>query len=144
MSLNKEGEPKGSLSFETNLFSPGHIGCTIGVQKAITDAVTQGKYKLEEEEETKIIRATTEVVVTRHCAGDWGDLHEEDKEQNNEALSTDPGERRRLFSKYAMMIHGATTDDKTFSLVFTHEPRDVYVITEANRSVTTILFPDEY
>jgi len=144
MALNKEGEVMGNLDFETDLFSPGHIGCTAGVRDAITKAVTQGKYTLGEEEETEIIRATTQTIVARHCAGDWGDLDEEDKEQNNKALGADPEKRGRLFSKYTMMIHGADTDVKNFSLVFTHTPKDVYVITEADRFVTTILFPDEY
>ena len=59
----------------------------------------------------------------RHCNGDWGDLCDEDKETNEYALKH--GER--LFSKYEY-------DNDT----------SIYIITEWNRSVTTILFPHEY
>ena len=59
----------------------------------------------------------------RHCNGDWGDLCEEDKEMNERALKYGDD---RLFSKYV---------DGNY---------DIYIITEWDRSVTTILFPDEY
>ena len=60
---------------------------------------------------------------SRHCNGDWGDLCEEDKNENESALRN--GER--LFSKYN--YNGDTS---------------IYIITEWDRSVTTILFPSEY
>ena len=61
-------------------------------------------------------------LLNRHQIGDWGDLCDEDKAANNEAL----GNWTRLFSAYIV--------------------RDVkfWVITEADRSVTTILLPSEY
>lgn len=58
----------------------------------------------------------------RHAAGDWGDLSEEDKKENQ--LSLD--EYLRLLSAYKK------NDWK------------IWVITEADRSATTILFPSEY
>ena len=60
----------------------------------------------------------------RHCNGDWGDLDEDDKLANDFALNNG---NDRLFSKY----------------VFNKEI-SIYIITEWDRSVTTILFPDEY
>ena len=59
----------------------------------------------------------------RHLSGDWGDLCEEDKEANQEALD----EALRLLSSYR------TTEDEK-----------LWIITEADRSVTTILLPEEY
>lgn len=59
----------------------------------------------------------------RHCNGDWGDLCDEDKNANIYALNH--GER--LFSKYNY--------NKDIS---------IYIITEWDKSVTTILFPEEY
>ena len=59
----------------------------------------------------------------RHCNGDWGDLCEEDKLENERALKNG----NRLFSKY-------NYDEET----------SIYIITEYNHSATTILFPDEY
>lgn len=60
--------------------------------------------------------------MTRYCNMDWGDLCKEDKEMNTEALCT--GER--LFAAYH------TCKGK------------IYIITEWDRSVTTVLFADEY
>lgn len=59
----------------------------------------------------------------RYRDGDWGDLPPEDIAANNEALKI--GER--LIGKYDVGAKEA-----------------VYIITEADRSVTTILFCSEY
>ena len=64
------------------------------------------------------------IFLARHHAGDWGDLCEEDKEVNEEALKE--GQEGRLMSVYK---HGGTT---------------IWIITEWDRSVTTILLPSEY
>src|SRR5690348_13790903 len=61
----------------------------------------------------------------RHRAGDWGDLCEEDREANESALQH--GER--LFSVY----HTAAPARTKF-----------YLITEWDRSATTILLPEDY
>lgn len=58
----------------------------------------------------------------RHQRHDWGDICEEDKQANDEALKAGD----RLFSAYK------NGEDK------------IWIITEADRSVTTVLFPDEY
>jgi hypothetical protein len=65
--------------------------------------------------------------IKRHVACDWGDLCKEDKDLNNQALNDkeDPG---RLFSAYE----------------FDGKKDRIYVITEWDRSYTTILFPSEY
>ncbi len=60
----------------------------------------------------------------RHVRGDWGDLSQEDKDANELALKEGD---LRLFSAYES----------------TGLPK-IWIITEADRSVTTILFPDEY
>jgi hypothetical protein len=61
----------------------------------------------------------------RHCAGDWGELDVEDKRANDLALQ----EGGRLFSAYIKK------GPKIWK---------VWIITEADRSVTTVLFPKEY
>jgi hypothetical protein len=62
--------------------------------------------------------------LARHSAGDWGDdLGPEDREENETALA----EGFRLLSAYT------STDGTRF-----------WVITEADRSVTTVLLPEEY
>jgi len=67
----------------------------------------------------KFVRKSLE----RHSQGDWGDLSAEDKKENDYAL----GKYLRLFSAYE---HDGL-------------PK-IWIITEADRSVTTVLFPDEY
>jgi hypothetical protein len=61
--------------------------------------------------------------LTRHAAGDWGDLVAEDKATNESALK----DGSRLFSAYESQ----------------GLPK-IWIITEADRSATTTLFPDEY
>ncbi len=59
----------------------------------------------------------------RHVCGDWGELDEEDRQEN--ALSLEHS--FRLLSAYQ-----TTAGEK------------LWVITEANRTLTTILLPNEY
>ena len=65
--------------------------------------------------------------LTRHRRNDWGDLCSEDKELNDLAVTTGEG---RLFSSY----HLSAGD----------EPEKLWIITEADRSVTTVLLPSDY
>lgn len=58
----------------------------------------------------------------RHAAGDWGDLDEQDKRENAFAI----GKYLRIFSSY------------------NYRDKKIWIITEADRSATTILFPNEY
>ena len=64
----------------------------------------------------------------RHCLGDWGDACEETKQQNDEALEAE---------RNGKLI------DSLFS-VYDIDGMEIFIITEIDRSVTTILFPDEY
>lgn len=66
---------------------------------------------------------TASVVLGRHVSGDWGDISDEDKDSNELALKED----HRLLSSY-------DTDSGV----------KVWVITEWDRSVTTILLPEDY
>jgi len=61
--------------------------------------------------------------LSRHVSGDWGDLPKEDKDENR--MSLEKG--FRLLSSYR-----TTAGDK------------LWVITEADRSITTLLLPEEY
>lgn len=62
--------------------------------------------------------------LSRHVRGDWGELDEHDRKENE--LSLKRG--FRLLSSYRV----SSGDTK------------VWVITEADRSVTTLLLPEEY
>lgn len=88
------------------LFRLGHIVGTPGALDALVEA------KQEPIE-----------LLLRHVTGDWGDLEDEDKKENE--LSVKEG--FRILSAYNM-----DTGVK------------VWVITEWDRSVTTLLLPEEY
>lgn len=62
--------------------------------------------------------------LARHARGDWGELDEFDRRQNNLAVQ----EGYRLLSAYTVDEAGTR----------------IWIITEADRSVTTILLPEEY
>lgn len=69
--------------------------------------------------------------LTRHKSCDWGELEEEDKEVNTLALDGN----QRILSAYS--LYNLKED---FNL-----PNDkIWIITEWDRSSTTILFPSEY
>jgi uncharacterized protein YycO len=62
-------------------------------------------------------------ILLRHLGNDWGDLDDDDKRANDNALR----DGDRILSKYTTTLGVA-----------------LYVITEADRSATTILRTDEY
>jgi hypothetical protein len=61
--------------------------------------------------------------LTRHALNDWGDVDDEDKRTNDESLR----KGYRILSSYR--------DSKNVKF---------WIITEADRSVTTILLPEDY
>jgi hypothetical protein len=61
--------------------------------------------------------------LNRHIGGDWGDVSEADRKENEFSIE----KRLRLFSVYHAQ------DDTKF-----------WIITEADRSATTVLLPEEY
>jgi hypothetical protein len=61
--------------------------------------------------------------IGRHLRGDWGDVDSEDREANERALL----DGTRLFS-----VYHAENGTK------------FWIITEADRSVTTVLLPEDY
>jgi hypothetical protein len=62
-------------------------------------------------------------LLARHAAGDWGELDAHDRRANNRAIK----DGTRILSAYT--LPGG---------------RKLWIITEADRSVTTILLPEEY
>ena len=64
-----------------------------------------------------------EPFLSRHLSGDWGELCDEDKLANDEALKIDS----RILSAYRL-------GDGT----------KIWIITEADRSSTCLLLPEEY
>ena len=66
---------------------------------------------------------TASVFLDRHVNGDWGDLEEDDRRKNDEALK----DESRIFSAY-----------------HTAKGVKIWCITEADRSSTCLLLPEEY
>ena len=71
-------------------------------------------------------------LIGRHVRGDWGDVCEEDARANEDALR----EGARVLSAYTLPPLSSEAE--------TLRPTKVWLITEADRSVTTILLPEEY
>jgi len=92
------------------LFQPGELVMTRGVMD-----------KTEESQEFSMFVLAS---LSRHLSGDWGDLGEEDKALNNNALDEE-------------------APDRVFSMYKKGEEK-IYIITEWDRSYTTVLFPSEY
>jgi hypothetical protein len=83
----------------------GRIGATPGALQVLTEAG----------EDLRLLLA-------RHASGDWGDLDEDDRRENQRSLRYG----WRILSSYSV-----------------GEER-IWIITEADRAVTTILLPEEY
>ena len=66
-------------------------------------------------------------LIGRHVTGDFGELEAEDQAANEQAIASG----FRVFSAYTL---SAAAD----------APERLWVITEADRSVTTLLLPSEY
>jgi hypothetical protein len=95
-------DPKGT----TPLFPLGQVVATPGTLEALVEA-NQSAFDL----------------LQQHATGDWGDLEEEDKQENEFSID----KHLRIFSRYVLGTQVI-----------------LYVITEADRSVTTLLLASEY
>ncbi|MGN6083564.1 hypothetical protein [Trinickia sp.] len=87
-------------------FKPGRILATLGALEVIAGA------------QVSIID-----LLIRHLRGDWGDLSDSDRQQNELAVTAG----QRILSNY--VLPGGHT---------------VWIITEADRYATTFLLPGEY
>ena len=71
---------------------------------------------------------TASNLLNRHLVGDWGKLPTSDVKANEDAIAgNDPEQWARVLSSYPLA-----------------DGSKVWIITEADRSVTTLLLPDEY
>ena len=68
-------------------------------------------------------RSVINVALARHLSGDWGDMSDADRQANEQALK----DGNRLFSAYQV-----------------REDTRIWIITEADRSATTVLLPEDY
>jgi len=101
---------KETLMFVVNpTFPLGQLVMTRGVNGLVADDEAFAKFVTKS--------------LSRHVKGDWGELSDEDREENDLSIK----EGFRILSAYE-----------------SGELPKIWIITERDRSVTTILFPDEY
>jgi hypothetical protein len=101
--------PQTMFKFEGSKFPLGMLVMTRGVADLVAEDPAFAAFAYQS--------------LKRHASGDWGDLCEEDKKENEYALN----KYLRIFSAYEQ-----------------YPLPKIWIITEADRSVTTTLFPDEY
>ena len=65
----------------------------------------------------------------KHQSGEWGELCEDDADLNNEAIAHEGEEDKQM---------------RVMSVYKTSRDETIWVITEWDRSVTTLLLPSEY
>lgn len=88
-------------------FSLGQVVATSGVVAAMKDGTIKP---------SEVSRC-----IERHMQGDWGEVCDEDKAINDQAVT----DGERILSAYNV-------------------GQKIWIITEADRSATTVLFPEEY
>ena len=88
----------------------------------------------EMEERFDVPALGVEELLLRHATGDWGDLEEGDVKANAEAVRS--GER--ILSAYHLRLTG---DERSGGV---KQGPKVYIITEWDRSYTTLMLAEEY
>jgi len=96
------------IPFVRPKFRLGQVVCTAGIHALMTEDGGFAEFVFGS--------------LGRHWLGDWGELDEEDRRENE--LSVEKG--FRLLSAYS------------------RNGQKIWIITEADRSATTVLFPDDY
>lgn len=97
---------------------PGPAGAARAIFPLGTAGITPGAHEVL----TKLAQSPFALLM-RHQSGDWAQLDEHDQEANRLAV-----------------LHG----HRVFSCYQVGDSKKVYVITEADRSSTTIILPEEY
>jgi len=98
------------------LFELGQLVATAGVAEAMSSCEAFAIFVMN--------------CLKRYVQGDWGEMEQGDIDMNNESVRFDDG---RILASY----------DMPADIPIDYADK-VWIITEWDRSVTTILFPDEY
>ena len=93
---------------------------------------TLATYAINQAMSSQPFNAFVQNSIRRHHSKDWGDCCEEDKKVNEESLKMD----MRLLSVYNILSELKNSNQ--------NEEGKIWIITEADRSATTILYPSEY
>lgn len=90
---------------------------------AVNPRFNPGRLMITRNAKEVLPRAEINAAIERHLHGDWGDVCKSDGKLNDDALHNGD----RIFSVYH------TSDDVKF-----------WIITESDRSATTVLLPSDY
>lgn len=90
---------------------------------AVNPRFNPGRLMITSNAKDALPKAEVNAAIRRHLRGDWGDVCESDGQLNEDALR----DGDRLFSVYH------TADGEKF-----------WIITESDRSATTVLLPSDY
>jgi len=93
---------------------------------------TLATYAINEAMSSQPFNAFIQNSIRRHHSKDWGDCCDEDRQVNDESLKMD----MRLLSVYNIPSDLQNNNQ--------NKEEKIWIITEADRSTTTILFPSEY
>ncbi|HOW67650.1 MAG TPA: hypothetical protein P5186_18150 [Candidatus Paceibacterota bacterium] len=88
-----------------------------------TRAVRLGEVVMSRAAHYQLMREDVFTALSRHASGDWGDVSPEDAAENDRSLR----EGFRLLSSYR-----------------DRRGTKFWIITEADRSITTVLLPEDY
>ena len=88
----------------------------------------------------RITETSPLVLIAKHVSGDWGECDPEDVQTNNDAVT----EGFRILSVYRLPLKEPSKPKSTAADAPPVEDDRIWVITEADRSVTTFLLPEEY
>lgn len=80
------------------------------------------------------------LLLLRHVSGNWGEIHPDDVAVNADSLA----HGGRLMSVYRLPLRGTAGTTDTAPPVGDLTDDRLWIITEADRSVTTLLLPEEY
>ncbi|MNJ68984.1 hypothetical protein D3C77_652820 [compost metagenome] len=94
------------------------LGCVVGTSSFV-DLFESAGYR----------QTVIDIVLTRYISGDWGLMGVDDCASNEAAL--DPATQDRIVAKYSVPLESGGEEI-------------IYVITEADRSLTTLLLKAEY
>ena len=83
------------------------------------------------------------VLLAKHVTGDWGEIDPDDIQTNEDAVA----HGLRVLSVYRLPLQAAVKEGgqaAQFSASLDVSDDRIWLITEADRSVTTLLLPEEY
>ncbi|BEP58158.1 hypothetical protein GmRootV118_54020 [Variovorax sp. V118] len=106
-------------------FAPGRVVATPGAL-ALIHATNSNPFAL----------------LAKHVTGDWGEIDPEDVQTNEDAVE----HGRRVLSVYRLPLQDAAKKNSALAEAEQGDEFDnrIWLITEADRSVTTLLLPEEY